>query len=183
MVCLQWRAGNGGLCAFCMYSMYVTNLVLGALGLLFLNVHGQHLTAEREALGLLNHLLVRWYGIVPHDHMALEIWRKMDNRFSTTISQSHVVLQTHHPTKCQSAAVQISFTSTVGTSRYLYLDSTPVLEYWALICRLQRTVGICMPKHAGSTWNLPHERGPNKVWYYGYNALTKYPSITISARN
>lgn len=36
-----------------------TRLGLGALRLLFLNVHGQHLAAEREALGLLNHLLVR----------------------------------------------------------------------------------------------------------------------------
>lgn len=55
-----------------MSTMCFTHFSLGALGLLFLNVHGQHLAAEREALGLLNHLLVRRYSIVPHDHMALE---------------------------------------------------------------------------------------------------------------
>lgn len=84
---------------FCMYSMCVTHLGLGALGLLFLNVHGQHLAAEREALGLLNHLLVRRYGVVPHDHMTLEIWTKWttDSQKQPMI-QSLLVLQTHHPT-------------------------------------------------------------------------------------
>lgn len=58
---------------FCIYMCTcVTHFGLGALGLLFLNVHGQYLAAEREALGLFNHLLVRWYSVVPHDHMALE---------------------------------------------------------------------------------------------------------------
>lgn len=59
---------------FLMYTLCITHLVSAALGLLFLNVHGQHLAAEREALSLLNHLLVRRYGVVPHDHMALEEW-------------------------------------------------------------------------------------------------------------
>lgn len=55
----------------CMF-LRITHLVPAAVGLLFLNVHGQHLAAEGEALGLLNHLLVRGCGVVSHDNMALE---------------------------------------------------------------------------------------------------------------
>lgn len=56
-----------------MCSMCITHLVSAAVGLLFLNVHGQHLATEREALGFLNHLLVGRYGVVPHDNMALNM--------------------------------------------------------------------------------------------------------------
>lgn len=44
--CLQRHARNGSLGAFRMYSMRDTHLSLGALSLLFLDVHGQHLAAE-----------------------------------------------------------------------------------------------------------------------------------------
>ena len=40
-------------------ALSVAHLVPVAVGLLLLNVHSQHLASKREALGLLNHLLVR----------------------------------------------------------------------------------------------------------------------------
>lgn len=72
---LQRRAGSGDVCEFLlMYTLCTTHLVFVGVGLLLLNVHGQHLAAEREALSLLNHLLVWRDGVVPHHHMALEKW-------------------------------------------------------------------------------------------------------------
>lgn len=53
-----------------------THLGLGALGLLLLDVHDQHLAAEGEALGLLDHLLVRRDGVVSHHHVALQEWTR-----------------------------------------------------------------------------------------------------------
>lgn len=82
-------------CFFCMYTTCVTHFGLGALGLLFLNVHGQYLAAERETLGLFNHLLVRWYSVVPHDHMALE-WITSSHEQSANHKwhRSHTIQQT-----------------------------------------------------------------------------------------
>lgn len=48
-----------------------THLVPAAVGHLLLDVHGQHLAAEGQALGLLNHLLVRRHGVVAHHHVTL----------------------------------------------------------------------------------------------------------------
>lgn len=39
---------------------------------LLLDVHGEHLAAEREALSLLDDLLVRRHSIVAHHHMTLQ---------------------------------------------------------------------------------------------------------------
>lgn len=39
---------------------------------LLLHVHGQHLAAEGQALGLLNHLLVGRHGVVAHHHVTLK---------------------------------------------------------------------------------------------------------------
>lgn len=45
-----------------------------------LDVHGQHLTAEGEAFGLLNHLLIGRHGVVPHHHVALKRQREVRSR-------------------------------------------------------------------------------------------------------
>lgn len=49
-----------------------TNLRSTTLIQFLLNVHSQHLTTERQAFGLFNHLLVRWDCIVAHDYVALK---------------------------------------------------------------------------------------------------------------
>ncbi|KAF3834272.1 hypothetical protein F7725_025476, partial [Dissostichus mawsoni] len=46
-------------------------LIPVAMGDLLLYVHGQHLAAEGQALGLLDHLLVRRHRVVAHHHMTL----------------------------------------------------------------------------------------------------------------
>ncbi|MED6268995.1 hypothetical protein CHARACLAT_028451 [Characodon lateralis] len=46
-------------------------LVPVAVGHPLLDVHGQHLAAERQALGLLDHLLVRRHCVVSHDDVTL----------------------------------------------------------------------------------------------------------------
>ncbi len=48
--------------------------------LLLLDVHGQHLAAERKALGFLDHLLIRWYGVVAHHHVTLPKKRGEEKR-------------------------------------------------------------------------------------------------------
>ena len=47
-------------------------LSAGTVGQLLLDVHGQHLTAEGQALGLLYDLLVGRHRVVAHHHVALE---------------------------------------------------------------------------------------------------------------
>lgn len=109
--------------------MCFTHFGLGALGLLFLNVHGQHLAAEREALGLLNHLLVRRYSVVPHDHMALE-WMTGSREQSANQKWhcSHSIRQTsRHPHRL-----------------YSYLDNS--MSFW-------RT-GLWFADYRGLLWCL-----------------------------
>lgn len=64
--------GHAGEYGWCWSYCENTHLGLAALRLLLLDVHDQHLAAEREALGLLDHLLVRRDGVVSHDHVALQ---------------------------------------------------------------------------------------------------------------
>lgn len=98
-------------------SVCVTHLISAALGLLFLDVHGQHLAAEREALGLLNHLLVRRYGVVSHDNMTLE---RVDQIGQRTHNEANKLITfgfkdrpfyVHH-----TQVARFSFTSTAGIS-------------------------------------------------------------------
>lgn len=51
-------------------------LVPAAVCQLFLNVHRQHLTAEGQALGLLDHLLVRRHCVVAHHDVTLRNTRR-----------------------------------------------------------------------------------------------------------
>lgn len=46
-------------------------LISAAVADFLLNVHGKHLTAEGQALGLLNHLLIRRHSVVAHHHVTL----------------------------------------------------------------------------------------------------------------
>lgn len=50
------------------FSVY---LIPVAVGHFLLNVHCQHLATEGEALGLLDHLLVRRHRVVAHHHVTL----------------------------------------------------------------------------------------------------------------
>lgn len=52
---------------------YILHLVSVAVTELLLDVHGEHLAAEREALSLLDDLLVQGHGVVAHHHMTLQM--------------------------------------------------------------------------------------------------------------
>lgn len=51
--------------------LWCFDLIPVCVGLLLLDVHGQHLAAERKALGFLDHLLIWRYSIVAHHHVSL----------------------------------------------------------------------------------------------------------------
>ena len=77
-------------------------LSAGTVGQLLLDVHGQHLTAEGQALGLLYDRLVGRHRVVAHHHVALEGGGREEERSRRRSGRGEVQLHRHLGSGCGS---------------------------------------------------------------------------------